>query len=84
MPGLIGQLGGLGAMLFGMPAGRFAVTIGRGLIGSWLAERAFVAGAKMAVPAAERKQLPGDWTTKIGGDATPGASDVVLTRTRRF
>jgi hypothetical protein len=91
VPGLIGQIGGLLAMLFGYKmAGRLAVVIGRGAIGSWLGERAFVAGAKMReVPdRAQRQQLPDNWQTRIGADvpfgAQTGSKDVVLTRTTRF
>jgi hypothetical protein len=48
--GLAAQLAGLGALLWGMPAGAYGLSVGRGPIGSWLAERAYVRGAHMALP----------------------------------
>lgn len=88
--GLALQAIGLGAMLMGWKGGRFAVSIGRGGVGSWLAERSYVRGAMMAVPADQRQpgaaysvrgELPE--TPGFGAPAAP-RSDVVLTRTTRF
>lgn len=83
------QLAGFGALLFGYPAGRWAVSGGRGFLASWMAERLFVAGHKFA----HREEKPAPPATVRGNppiadnhpmwDSTP-ARDVHVTRVNRF
>lgn len=81
------QLAGLGALIFGMPVGAYGVSVGRGPLGSWLAERAYVSGARMANPSAQRQPgatysirgLPDSGHPMNG----PAAGDVVFTRSNR-
>lgn len=82
--GLLLQLGGLGAMLFGMPAGAYGVSIGRGPIGSWLAERSYVAGQRMLLP---KEQRTAGQTFQIGADGHPmhrAGADATFTRSNRW
>lgn len=51
-------LAGLAAILFGMPSGRYGLSLGRGFVGAWLAEGAASMGAQRRTNVAGVGALP--------------------------